>query len=151
MISHLFIPTPQPTQFIVTDFSFCYNMEKSIDHKVCEKIHKLSQDEGIQTPLIVKQNKESSFTELVFQFPTPSIFPIKNTQVKKSSESGEISSRSAESNQKYSNFKNQSDAKTFLTLPGLNSATKFANAINSLPSPICPVSTPLPLTSIGNF
>ena len=126
-------------------------MEKSIDHTVCEKIQRLSQGEGIQTPLIVKQNKESSFTELVFQFPTPSIFPINNTQVKKISESGEISSRSVESNKKHSNFKNERDAKTFLTLPGLNSVTKFANAINSLPSPICPVSTPLPLTSIGNF
>ena len=126
-------------------------MEKSIDHTVSEKIQRLSQGEGIQTPLIVKQNKESSFTELVFQFPTPSIFPINNTRVKKSSENVERPSKSAESNQKHSSYKGQKDAKTFLTLPGLNSVTKFANAINSLPSPICPVSTPLPLTSIGKF
>ena len=127
-------------------------MEKTNDHKKCAKIQKLSQDEGIQTPLIVKQNKESNFTELVFQFPSPSVFPDNDAQAKKGSESVVRSNiKSSESNQQIiSSHKDQKDAKNFLTLPGLNSVTKFANAINSLPSPIYPVSTPLPLTFIGN-
>ena len=120
------------------------------DHQESEVLQRLGQvEEALKTPLIVNNNKDSSYTELVFQFPTPSVFP--NAQDSKSSGSERRTSESFDSNRKHSSYKNQKTAKTFLTLPGANSATKFANVINSLPSPICPVSTPLPLTSIGNL
>ena len=113
-------------------------MDNSINSDHGEALQQFCQDEAIKTPLVVKNKTDSSFTELMFQFPTPS-----DAKDRKISESGRRSIRN------HSSCKNPRTVKTFLTLPGPNSVTKFANAINSLPSPICPVSTPLPLTSIG--
>ena len=114
-------------------------MENSIDHD----------HEAMKTPLVMNSKKDFSFTELMFQFPTPSVFPQDR---KSSGGSGRRTSKSYEANQTNTSCQIQrNNAKNFLSLPGLNSATKFANAINSLPSPICPVSTPLPLTSIGKL
>ena len=112
------------------------------DHEAFDEELRNYQDEALKTPLFEeydKQNSTPSFTNLVFQFPIDSYHINSNDQKSsvKRKRSCSVSSR-----------KMTKDKKTFLTLP--DSVSKFANAINSLPSPICPVSTPLPLTNIGN-